>query len=105
MTMTTDVDSPSQKNYIVWLDIEDRIGEALTNLRDVEALSPSERLQGKIEGVKAAQREAERLKAAGTPYLSLLREWLVHNLMNPTNYEQQKRGYGYRLVLDYTRAY
>lgn len=103
MTMTAD--TPVHENCIVWLDLGEHITEALVSLRAIEAQEPSERIRGKIDGVEATRAEFRRLEAAGTPHLSLLKQWLVKHLMNPTNYEQRMRGHGYFLVLDYARAY
>ena len=50
--MTATVNAPAQRNYIVWLDLGERIEQALASLRVVEAQrGATERLQGKIEGV------------------------------------------------------
>lgn len=105
MTTTTSSTHP-QKNYLVWMDLGERIEHALTSLREIETQQgASERLRGKIEGVEEAQAEFQRLEAAGTPYLSVLAQWLSHRLICPTDNDQRMRGYGYSLVLDYTRAY
>lgn len=96
---------PAQRNEIVWLDLGERIEEALASLREIEAQKPSQRLREKMEGVQEAQDEFKRLQAAGAPYLSLLGQWLGARLTGPTTSEQRKRAQGYSLVLDYTRAY
>lgn len=96
---------PAQRNEIAWIDLGERIVEALTSLRDVERQRPSQSLREKIKGVQEAQGEFERLEAAGAPYLSFLGQWLAVRLTDPTTNEQRKRAHGYSLVLDYTRAY
>lgn len=104
MTMT--VETPAQRNCIAWLDLGERIEEALTSLRALEARGGrSQRLREKIVEVEAAQREFHRMEAVGTPYLSLLEEWLRQRLAVASADNQRACGHGYSLVLDYTRVY
>lgn len=102
----TNTHTPALRNDLVWLDLGERIEQALNSLRDIETQrGTSERLRAKIEGVQEAQAEFQRLEAAGTPYLSMLEQWLSRRLISPTDNNQRARGHGYSLVLDYTRAY
>lgn len=105
MTTTAPGTRP-QKNSLVWMDLGEHIEEALNSLREIEAQQgTTERLRAKIEGVEEARAEFQRLEAAGTPCLSVLAQWLSRRLTCPTDNDQRMRGYGYSLVLDYTRAY
>lgn len=104
--MTATIGTPAQRNYLVWMDLGERIEQALSSLHDIEARQgTSERLRGKIEGVQEAQAEFRRLEAEDTPCLSMLATWLSYRLIHPSNKNDRMRGYGYSLVLDYTRAY
>lgn len=113
--MTATIGSPVQRNYIVWLDLGERIEQALISLHDIEThRGTSERLQEKIEGVREQEKiegvretreEFRRLEAEGTPCLSMLVQWLSSRLACPANNDQRLRKHGYSLVLDYTRAY
>lgn len=102
----TNTHTPALRNDLVWLDLGERIEQALNSLRDIETQrGTSERLRAKIEGVQEAQAEFQRLTAEGTPYPSILAQWLSLRLVHPASNNQRKRGHGYSLVLDYTRAY
>lgn len=105
--MTAIIDNtPAHKNYLVWMDLAERIEQALATLRSMQAQQDgSERLQGKIEGVQEAQAEFQRLEEEDMPYLSMFVQWLSSRLIHPADNDQRERGPGYSLVLDYAHAY